>query len=126
MPCLRLFVLALLVLPWYPAAAQQGAGAPPAAASAPELPINLSALAALDCAPAQLVRTLARDLQLQPYQTLVLRRALLTSPTPATDAAELPAAETLRLVLSTAQVAQLQVLLATPPAVLTNWLALNQ
>lgn len=129
MRCLRSLLLALLTLILLPAAAQQIPAAPAAPATGPapaELPINLSALAALDCDPAQVVRTLAGSLRLQPYQTLVLRRALLASPAPAADAAELPAAETLRLVLSEAQLAQLQQVLATPPSVLNTWLALSR
>ena len=121
----RPLLLALLALTVYPAVAQQPSSAAPAAVlNAAELPVNLSALAALDCEPEQVVRLLARSLQLQPYQALVLRRALLASPTPAAEA-ELPAAETLRLVLSITQLAQLQQVLATPPAVLTNWVALR-
>lgn len=129
MRCLRPLLLVLLTLAFFPAAAQQPAENPPArpaASVADELPVNLSALAALDCDPAQVVRTLTRSLQLQPYQALVLRRALLASPDPAADATELPAAETLRLVLSQPQLTQLQQVLATPPAVLTNWVALSR
>ncbi|RAK68110.1 hypothetical protein [Hymenobacter edaphi] len=88
-----------------------------------DMPVNLSPLAALDCAPDQLLRALVTELRLQPHQALALRHSLLATPA-ADGATSVPAAETLRLLLTATQLDQLQQLTATPGAVLSSWLAL--
>ena len=121
--CFRVFLVSVLLSAACPARAQmtEREGAEPRATG--EMPVNLSPLAALACAPEQLVRALANELRLQPHQTLVLRRSLLAAPDGAAEMA-VPAAETLRLLLSEAQLEQLQRLTATPNDVLSSWVAL--
>ncbi|RTQ48811.1 hypothetical protein EJV47_14495 [Hymenobacter gummosus] len=121
--CFRLLFVALLLVAAGPARAQLADREVPAPRGYSDMPVNLSPLAALDCAPEQLLRALANELHLQPHQALALRRTLLAAPAGDTADAEVPAAETLRLLLSEAQLDQLQRLTATPGEVLTGWVA---
>ncbi|GAB3829665.1 hypothetical protein [Hymenobacter jeollabukensis] len=122
--CLRLLLVPVLLAAACPARAQLADREVPAPrVQVADLPVNLSPLAALDCAPEQLLRALVTELRLQPHQALALRHSLLATPDGAAETT-VPAAETLRLLLSNAQLDQLQQLTATPSTVLSTWVAL--
>ncbi|MCC3156496.1 hypothetical protein LJ737_04560 [Hymenobacter sp. 15J16-1T3B] len=122
--CFRLLLVSVLLAAACPARAQLADREVPAPrVPVADMPVNLSPLAALDCAPAQLLRALVTELRLQPHQALALRHSLLATPEGDAEAA-VPAAETLRLLLSNAQLEQLQQLTATPSEVLSTWVAL--